>query len=202
VFSVASKGIKVKVMPPLDEDFVKNLDKYESLDDVRADIRKAVEEEKKAAAQSAVMKALVDKLLETNKLDVPETIVERQIYSMMLDAQRRMTANGMEPRKAAEIAARMRDRFKGDAERIVKTSLVLESIAEKESIRVEEADLEARMRDMASRFGQPYEDVKKAHDKEDMRESLAMDVREQKTLDFIEGKAKINIVKKKANQVE
>jgi trigger factor len=201
VFSVTVKGIKEKILPALDENFVKNFEKYESLDEIRADIRKGLETEMEARIKASVVKNIVDRLLEHNPMDVPEAFVERQIYSLMLDAQRRMAMNGLDPKKATEIAARMHDKFKGEAERMVKTSLLLESIADKESIQVEEADLNEKMKNLAARFGQNIEDVKKLYDKEDMVEALRTEIREEKTLDFIEGKAKIKIVKKKEENV-
>jgi trigger factor len=162
-FSVIVKGIKEKIVPSLDENFVKNFEKYETLDDIRADIRKAVEEEKQAKIHSDVTKTLVSKLIECNPIEVPEAMVERQIYSMMLDGQRRMTANGMDPKNALEIMTRMHDRFKDEAERTVKTSLILESIAERESISVEEKDLEEKMKHIAERYGEDQESVKKLY---------------------------------------
>jgi len=197
VFSVTVKGIKEKILPALDESFVKNFEKYETLDEIRADIRKGLEAEMEAKAKAQVVKSMVDKIIERNPVDVPEAFVERQIYSLMLDAQRRMAANGMDPKKAVEIAARMHDRFKEEAERMVRTSLLLESIADKESIQVESPDLEEKMRTLAERFGQTIEEVKAFYGKEDMVEALRNEIREEKTLDFIERKAKIKIVTKK-----
>jgi len=196
VFSVKVKGIKEKILPALDEHFVKNFEKYETLDEIRADIRKGLKTEAETRIRALVIKNMVDRLLEKNPVDVPETFVERQIYSMMLDAQRRMAMNGMDPQKASEIAARMHDTLKGEAERMVKTSLLLESIADKESIQVEESDLEEKMKNLAERFGQTVDEVKKFYGKDDMVEALRNEIREEKTLDFIEGKAKIKIVKK------
>jgi len=196
-FSVTIKNIKTKNVPPLDENFIKNFDQYESLSDLQADVRKNLGDERTAGIKASVVKAIVDKLIENNPVEVPDAFVERQIYSMMLDAQRRMAMNGMDPKKAAEIAARMHDRFKGDAERRVKTSLLLESVADKETIEVTEADLDERIRSIAAGYHEKFEDVKKIYDEKDMLEDLRAEVREQKTLDFIEGKAKIKIVKRK-----
>jgi trigger factor len=196
VFSVTVKGIKEKILPALDEHFVKNFEKYETLDEIRAEIRKGLKAETEARIRESVVKYMVDKLMEKNPMDVPDAFVERQIYSLMLDAQRRMAMNGMDPKKAAEIAARMHDTLKGEAERMVKTSLLLESIADKESIQVEETDLEEKMRALAERFGQTVDEVKKFYGKDDMIEALRNEIREEKTLDFIEAKAKIKFVKK------
>lgn len=201
VFSVTIRGIKEKILPVLDENFVRNFEKYQFLDDLRADVRKGLESEASARIRASVKKNIMDKILEANSLEVPGTFVERQTYSLMLDAQRRMAMNGMDPGKASEIAARMQERFKEDAERMVRTTLLLESIADKESIQVEEADLDKKMRELAESFGQPLEEVKKFYEKEGMMDALRGELREEKTLDYIEGKAKINLMKKDGKNV-
>jgi trigger factor len=193
-FSVAIKGIKIKIVPPLDDNFIKNFEKYETLDDIRADIRKSLEEEKSAGIRSELTKAIIDKLIEHNPIEAPEILVERQIYSMMMEAQRRMAMNGMDPKQAMDLSARMHDRFKDDAEKSVKASLILAGIAERESITVEDKDVDEKLEKIAGRYGEDKESVKKLYEKDDMIEELKAEIKEEKTLDFVEGKARIKSV--------
>jgi trigger factor len=193
-FSVAMKVIKIKIVPPLDDNFIKNFEKYETLDDIRADIRKSLEEEKSAGIRSELTKAIIDKLIEHNPIEAPEILVERQIYSMMMEAQRRMAMNGMDPKQAMDLSARMHDRFKDDAEKSVKASLILAGIAERESITVEDKDVDEKLEKIAGRYGEDKESVKKLYEKDDMIEELKAEIKEEKTLDFVEGKARIKSV--------
>ncbi len=193
-FSVTVRDLKKKVLPELDESFVKNFEKYESLGELKENIKKTLEEENKDSINAELRRLIIDKLLEKNEFEVPSSLVERQIFSMMIDAQRRMTLGGMDPEKAAEVSSNLHDKFKNEAEKIVKTTFLINSIAEKESITVDEKDVEERLKDFAGKYAQDYESLKKSYEEGDRIEHLKMGILEEKTLDFIEGKAKITCI--------
>ncbi len=111
-FSVTVKGIKVKKMPELDEEFIKNFEKYENVGQLRDDVRKSLEDEERERVKAATRKKIVDKLLELNTFEVPESYVERQINLMLLNMQRKMMTNGIDPKKAAEMLAGLRENFR------------------------------------------------------------------------------------------
>ncbi len=77
----------------------------------------------------------------------------------------------------------------------MKLSFLLEAIARKESILAREEDIQERLRNIASRYGQSYENVKKSYEDSQIMEDLKSEVTDQKTLDFIEERAKITSVK-------
>ncbi len=122
--------------------------------------------------------------------------MERQINLMLLNMQRRMTAQGMEPRQAAEMVAGLRETARPEAVRAVKVSLLLDSIADKESVSVGDEEIEERLRDLAARYGQNLDSVKKTYHENNMMEDLRAEIKEQKTLDLLADKAKITTVKK------
>jgi trigger factor len=190
-FQVTVKDVKVKVLPALDENFVKNFEKYENMEAFRADVRKSLEQEKAARCRSNLQKAIQDKLLEANPFEVPDAYVERQILNMMIEYQRRMVMNGMDPDNAAKVAANLHDQFRDDAARMVRTGLLLQRIAEKESIDVQESEIDDRIRQTASRYGHDFETVKQSYEKDNMIERLRDQLLEEKTLDFIESRANI-----------
>jgi len=196
LFSVTLKGIREKVLPALDEEFVKNFEKYESLKDLKEDVKKSLGEEGEARIRAELRGTIVDKLLEKNEFEVPSSWVERQVYTMMLDARQRMVQNGMPDDKAAEISYNLHDRFKDQATRMVKASFILSEIAKKESIEVGEEEIEEKLRELAQRYAQDYESVKKAYENNEMSDRLKDDLLEQKALDFIEEKATITVAKK------
>ncbi len=195
-FSVTVRNIKEKILPELDEDFVKNFEKYESLDELKQDIKKSLEEENKVRADMELSTHVIEKLLEKNEFQVPPSFVEKQVFSMMIDTQRRMILGGMDPEKAAENSSNLHDKLKGDAEKMVKTSFLIGSIAKKESITVDEKDVEEKLRDFAGKYAQDYESLKKSYEEDNRMESFKMKIFEEKTLDFIKEKAKIKLVKK------
>jgi trigger factor len=195
-FSVKIINIKKKTLPELDEDFVKNFEKYESLDELKEDIKKSLGEENEGRADAELRARIIDKILEKNEFEVPPSFVEKQVYSMMLDAHRRMVMGGMDTEKAAEISSNLHEKFKGDAEKMVKTSFLFNSIAQKESITVDEKDVEERLKDFAGKYQQDYESLKKSYEEGNRMESFKVKIFEEKILDFIKEKSKINLAKK------
>lgn len=193
-FTVHLKGIRVKKLPEIDEEFVKNFERFESLEALRAEVRKSVGEEKKRRIALEFEKQISDKLLEKNDFEVPDSFVERQIYYMMVDTQRRMAAGGMEPKKAAELSMNLRDHFRDEAAKIVKTALLLKAIAEKEALRAEEDEVETRIREIAAQRAQDYETLLKTLEKDDMVDNIKSEILNQKTYEFLESKAKVTTV--------
>lgn len=191
VFHVTVRDVKVKVLPALDDEFVKNFERYESLEALKADIRKSLEEEKSARAKAALRKAINDRLLELNPFEVPEAYVERQIFSMMIEYQRRMVMSGMDPDNAAKVAANLHDQFRDEATRLVRAGILLNKIAEKEAIAVDDKEIDDRIREMASRYGRDFESMKASYEKDNLTDRLRDQILEEKTLDFIESTANI-----------
>jgi trigger factor len=202
VYSVTIKDIREKKVPELDAEFIKNFEKYESLNDLKKDIKKTIEEEKKASVESDVTKKLVDALLEKNEFEVPSLWIERQIYIMTLDAQQRLIRNGMPPDKVMEISANLHDRFQEQATVMVKSTLLLNKIAEKESITVEENEIEERLKEIATQTARDLETVKETYEKNNLTEGLKNEILEKKTLEFIKDKATIKTAKKKKGEVK
>ena len=119
---------------------------------------------------------------------------------MIMDAQQRMIRNGMPPEKATEISVNLHDRFEGDATRMVKTSLLLDKISEKESITVDEKEVEERLKELAHNYAQDYESLRANYEKNNLIDRLKDEILEQKTLNFLEEKADIKVVKKKSEE--
>lgn len=190
-FNVTVQDVKVKVLPELDENFVKNFNKYDNLEALKIDLRKSLEEEKIARVKANLQKAINEQLLEKNPFDVPEAYVERQIFNMMVEYQRRMVVNGMDPDNAAKVAANLHDQFRDEAARMVRTGILLQRIAEMEALAVDEKEIDDRIRETASRYGHDFESMKVSYEKDNLIDRLKDQLLEEKTLDFIESRANI-----------
>ncbi len=194
-FSVTVRGIRVKKAPEIDEDFVKNFERYDSLEALRADVRKNLEEEKKHKVVVALDKGISEKLLANNDFEVPESFIEHQIYYMMSDMQRRMVSGGMEPKKAAEFCFKLHDQLRDEATKSVKTIILIKNIARKEAITVDEGEIEKQIGEMASQRGQDVDTLKKSLEKDDMIDSIKSEILSRKTYDFLVAKAHMTMVK-------
>ncbi len=200
-FTVDLKGIRSKKLPELNDDFIKNFEKkYETLADFTADVKKSLEEQNATESKSALREKIIEAILAANEFEVPPSFVERQIYMMMADAQRRFMARGMDKEAAMRLSLKHRDQFRGDAEKIVKSLLLIKGIAAKENLQVEEQELNDKVKAMAEERQQPYETVKEQLEKDDMLESVRLDMIHDKTMAFLEEKADIKVVAAKAKE--
>ena len=202
IFTVTIKDIKEKKLPEIDENFIKNFDKYNSLDELKNDARQTLEQDCQRLTETNLQNKIMEIILKENDFEVPPSLIEKQIFYMMADTQKRMTSAGMDENSAMELSFKMHDKFKEEAEKVVKTFLLLKKIAEKEAIQVEEADLDQHIRELAAKHGRDYEQIRNAFEKEEGKDNLKTELIQKKVFDFIEQKANINVVEKIGIAVE
>ena len=190
-FTVNIKGIQVKKLPEIDEQFIKNFEHYESLDDLKTDVLKSLEEEKRGKIAQDFERQISDKLLENNVFDVPDSFVEQQVYMMMSDTQRRMVSGGMDRKKAAGFSSQLHDHFQEEAAKIVKTVLLLKAIADKEALTVGEDEVEKKIHEIAEQRSQDYLTLRESLEKKDMIDSIRSELINRKTYAFLEAKANV-----------
>jgi len=202
IFTVTIKDIKEKKLPEIDENFIKNFDKYNSLDELKNDARKALEQDCERITETNLQNKIMEIILKENDFELPPSLVEKQIFYMMADTQKRMTSAGMDETGAMELSFKMHDKFKEDAQKVVKSFLLLKKIAQKEAIGLEEADLDKHIMELAEKHGRDYEQIRTAFEKEERKENLRTELIQKKTFDFIEQKANIKVVEKIGMAVE
>lgn len=202
IFRVTVNLLKEQKLPEVDDQFIKNFDKYETLDDLKNDVRKSLEELCERQSTLKLKDKIMEAVLKANEFEAPPTLVERQIYYMISDTQKRMTSAGMDEKSAMDLSIRMHDQFKADAERTVKFFLLLKKIAQKEAIQAQEEDIDAHIRELAETHQADYETVKNAYASEDRMENLKSELIQKKVFDFIESKANISHVEKTGMDME
>ena len=202
IFTVTIKDIKEKKLPEIDENFIKNFDKYNSLDELKNDARQTLEQDCQRLTENNLQNKIMEIILKENNFEVPPSLIEKQIFYMMADTQKRMTSAGMDENSAMELSFKMHDKFKEEAEKVVKSFLLLKKIAEKEAIQVEEADLDQHIRELAAKHGRDYEQIRDAFEKEERKDNLKTELIQKKVFDFIEQKANIKVVEKIGIAVE
>ena len=198
IFTVIIKNIKEKQIPEINEEFVKNFEQYNTMDELRDDLRKNIEAEKQEQVDGNMRMAIIEKLIEMNPIVAPEALIESQILSMMADTRWRMSMQGIDADKAAKILPQYHDLYKNDATRIVKTFLLVRRIGEKENISVSAEELNEHIRELAEKRNQSYDSFRAALAKDDLLESIMSELTNKKVIDFIKDKASISIVKKES----
>ncbi len=185
------KETKEKILPPLDDEFAKDVGSFTTLDDLKARLRQTIEGEKQAQGQRAAKEKILSTLVEKHPFSVPPSMVERRVQGLIAGAKLRLAQQGLKLEEAKLDSEKLRESFRPTAEKEIRGSLILEKIAETEKLSVSEAELEKRYEEMAQQLQQRAETVKNYYMKEGLVEDLRAQLLEEKTLAFLLDQAKI-----------
>ena len=185
VFNVKVNDVKVKEVPALDDEFAKDTTEFETLAELRADVKAKLEEQAKNAADAEMRNALVEKVSANTEVEVPEAMVQHQIDNMLMELNYQLQYQGLNLEQLLQMTGRgldeLREERRADAERLVKSSLVLEAIAEKENVEANDADVDDELEKMAAMYNMEVEKIKSS-----LRETDIEDIKGQrKTLDLL-----------------
>ena len=157
LFKVTVKEIKAKEIPELDDELAKDVSEFDTLDELKADIRTKQEKNNSEKAKREYENQVVNKVVEAAEVDIPDVMIEREIDYMVKDLDYRLRYQGMDVQKYAEMMGvtidAIRNDFKEMAGTRVKTNLVLEAIAKAENIIPEQEAVEKRAEELASMYG-------------------------------------------------
>ena len=193
-FHVKIKEIKAKILPPLDDEFAKDLGDYSSLDELRAKLKGEIEKEKALALEQQLKDQAVNQLLEANPFEVPESLVEEQAKAMVSDTKLRLAAQGVVLKNLGVSEEKLQGDYQDMAKKQVKSFLILEKIAGQEGIAVTDEEADGRLKEMSERMHQPFETVKGYYEKNGLLPEVKAGVLREKTLNFLLEKANIQYV--------
>ncbi|HEV2037892.1 MAG TPA: trigger factor, partial [Candidatus Eremiobacteraceae bacterium] len=195
VFDVTVHEIKRAVLPELNDDFVRQVSEQETVAALREDVRRRLEAVARARSDEDLQRQLLDALLLRNEVPLPEILVEREIDNLVSDAKSYMQRIGRswEEYLAAKTVdeAGLRAEYRTEAERRVKTALLLEEIAKREKIETTTGDVEQELDAMAQSYGQTREAVIEFLRKTSGFAPIIDTVSRRKTLDFLVERATI-----------
>jgi trigger factor len=183
--------VKEKVLPPLDDDFAKTLGDFDTLDAVRAEVKKQLAAQRERDEQTALDDKIVDALLTRHEFSVPGTMVMRQIQHQVERARERMRRQGVDPDAVQWDYGKLVTELRPGAEKAVRRALLLEAIAEAEGINPSDADLEAHVEKIATASQRPLPAVRRMMEKSGDIEALRHGLRERMTLDLLIREASI-----------
>lgn len=188
-FEVVIHDVKTPVLPALDEAFVAQVSEAADLDALRADIRRRLEAVGSAQAREAMQKKLLEQLSDAHDFPLPDVLVQNEIESLLGDAKSYMQRIGRpweEYLSAKNVdEAGLRAEYRVEAERRVRTSLLLEEIAKVEAIEVTTGDLERELAQLARSYGLSRDSMVDLIRKNTGFGPLIDSVRKQKAIDFL-----------------
>ena len=185
VFKIKLHEIKVKELPALDDEFVKDVSDKDTVEELKKSIKADLEKSKKAEADNEVNNALMEMVADGVKAEIPQAMIEKKIDSNIDEFAYRLQMQGLDLKTYLQYTGmdveKFREGYKASAEKQVKLDLAIEKIIEVEKITVLEEELEAEYKKFADAYNMDIEAVKKAVSEE----ALTKDLQAKKAMDFI-----------------
>lgn len=189
VFKCKLHEIKIKELPQVDDDFVKDVSEFDTLEAYRADIREKLAKERDEKAKDDLDNKLIDEVVSRLKAEIPEAMFENRINDDVRDFGYRLQSQGLNidtyMKYTGQDKDSIRNQFRPQAERQVKLRLALEKIAELEKIVPSEEDIEKEYAKLAESYKMDADKVKSFVRKED----LAKDIAVEKAFDLVRDSA-------------
>ena len=184
-FKIKLHAIKEKQLPALDDEFAKDVSEFDTLDELKADIRKTIGEQKADTAKKNFENSVMDQLAGLVSAEIPDCMIDTAVDNMITEFKYNVEGQGIPFKKYLEMLGMNEDSVKGmyrpRAEKEVKTELALEKIAAMEDLKVEESEIEDEYQKMADHYGVKLEDVKAAI----TAERVEKDLKNRKAADLV-----------------
>ena len=188
VFHCLVHEIKEEQLPELDDEFAKDVSEYDTLEELKKASRERLESYAKAGSESQMKDAALMKVVEANEVDVPETMVEDEIDRMCQELDQQLRYQGMSLQQYLQYTekdmAAFREEVRPDAERQVKTRILLMGIAEAEKLEVSQEELEEELKTMAAQYQTTADKIREMIGVENLT-YLMKDLQVRKAIDFI-----------------
>lgn len=193
VFRVRVSAVKEKSLPQLDDEFAKDCGPYNSLAELKEKLRGEMEKALKKDIEESYKDQIVKRLEESHRLEVPDTLVERELSAMVRHLiqvrhrQKGRAADFEDPAKRQEEIKRLREENLPEAKRRVKVGLILEAIAEKEGLAVKDEDVAAEIERMAVELKLSPQELRRVIHAggEESKDALKGRLLADKALDFV-----------------
>ena len=189
VFKCTIRSIKTKELPAIDDELAKKVSTFETLDELKADIRKNLQENAERKAENDRKTAAIEQAANNITVDIPAVMIDNRVTSMIQEMAMRLEQQGMKLEQYLQYAgtdiAKIREDYRETAEKNVKTDLMLEEVAKAEDIKVEAKDLDAEVAAMAAAYGATPKQVQKIIKEQGRIGDLAASVLRKKTAQFI-----------------
>lgn len=190
-FVVTVNEGKVTQLPELDDDLAKDLGEYESLQELRDDLRERYEKIYKLETKKELEEQIRDALIEANPFDAPEAMVENRIDTTLNESYHNLAMQGIDPSILPPPSTEQRERIRPMAEKMVKYGLLINSIAEQEGVEVNDDELEEGIQERAKEINVTVDFMKDRLEQTDSLEDFKSGLVHEKVVDMILDQAQI-----------
>lgn len=193
VFKVKVHEIKKKELPELDDEFAKDVSEFDTLEELKADIKAKREKENEERAKYETQDAVIKAVCENVKVEIPSGMVEMEIDNMLKDIEQRLSYQGLKLEQYLQMMGKKEEDIRKDYEpqaiEGIKSRLALEAVIKAEKIEATEKEIDEKLEEMAKNYGKENDDEFKKN--ENVRNYIKQGIESEKAIDFLVENAKI-----------
>ena len=194
IFKCKVHEVKEQEIPEIDDDFVKDVSEFDTLDELKASKKEELEKAAVVRAENQMKNSVIEKVFEANDIDVPEVMVNSEIDSMMSEFDQQLRAQGMDLNTYLQYAgqdpAAFRETLKEDAFKKTKTRMLVAKIVDQEDFQVSDDEVNEQIEKMAQQYGLEKDKLMEMIGAENV-EAIRGDLKMSKAVDFMFEKAVI-----------
>lgn len=195
VFKVKVHEIKEKELPKIDDEFAKDVSEFDTLKELKADIKAKKQEQNEARAKNELQEAAVKAVAETSEVDIPSGMIEAEIDAMAQDMDNRLAYQGIKLEQYLQMIGKSMEDYRKESEEPAKESvkmrLVLEAVSKDAKIKVEDKEIEEKIKELATAYGRKEEELMK---NEELKKNIETSIESEKSINYIIENAKVKEV--------
>ena len=192
IFKVKVNEIKENKLPKLYDEFAKDVSEFDTLNDLKVSIREKRQASNDDRAKHETENAAVEAVAKNTEIEIPSGMIDNEVEAMIRDMEQQLAYQGINLEQYLKIMNKTRkeieDNYREQAEKNVKSRLVLETIIKEEKIEASEDEINAKVKEMATSYGKEEEELKK---NEALVEYLRNSIKTEKAIELIIKNAKI-----------
>lgn len=203
VFKVVLHEIKTKELPKIDDEFVKDVSEFDTLDELKADIKSKKEKQNEEKSKAELEEKAVRAVAEVSEVEIPNGMVELELDNMQEDMNRRLSYQGISFEQYLQMLGKTVADFRKEsaepAKDSIKMRLVLEAVYNDAKIEATDAEVEEKIKELAKSYGRKEEELK---ENEELVNSVKANIKSEKGIALIVDNAKIKVVEPKEEKEE
>ncbi len=192
-FKVKVHEIKKKELPELDDEFAKDVSEFDTLKELKEDIKAKKEKQNEERAKYETQEAVVKALCEDMKVEIPTGMIELEVENMLKDIEQRLSYQGLKLEQYLQMMGKTEEDIKKEYEpqaiEGIKSRLALEAVIKAEKIEATDSELEEKMKEMAKNYGK--ENDEEFLKNENVKNYIKQGIASEKAIDFLVKNAKI-----------
>lgn len=193
VFKVTVHEIKKKELPALDDEFAKDVSEFDTLDELKADIKAKLEKDNKEKEKYETQDAVIKALCENTKVEIPSGMVEMEVDNMLKDFEQRLAYQGLKLDQYFKMMGKteeeVRKEYEPQAIEGIKSRLAIEAVIKAEKIEADDKEIDAKIKEMAKNYGKEKDEEFLKN--ENVRNYIKQGIESEKAIDFLVKNAKI-----------